>query len=176
MPRAQPLAAAPSGRGAAVGASPQGLEAFLTYRLHLLNKLTDRRTDARFVQELGLGLSGARCVAAVGHFGALSVNALAQRAHLDKSQASRAADSLVQRGWLVKTTPAHDQRGVELSLTPSGRALYRRVIRIAGERNEELFGCLSAQERATFSRLLARLIDAARTQADTAAAHWSPPP
>lgn len=139
-----------------------GLESFLTYRLHLLNKLTDRVTDARYRDELGISLGMARCIAALGSFGSLSVNALAMRANLDKSQASRVAQDLVLRRYVLKVVSPQDQRGVELDLSRTGRALFKRIERIATERNRDVFACLTAPERRIFDLHLTRLLHHAR--------------
>jgi DNA-binding MarR family transcriptional regulator len=141
----------------------QGLETFLTYRLHLLNKLTDKVTDARY-EALGITLSTARCIAALGSFGSLSVNSLAARANLDKSQASRVADLLVQREYVLRTPSTIDQRGVELTLTRTGAALFKQILRIATKRNNEVFECLSEPEREAFGLMLTRLLEHAREQ------------
>jgi len=70
------------------------LDRTLTYRLHLLHKLTDQESQRAYVAEAGLSMSDGRCLTAVGTFAPLSVNDLAQKANLNKGQASRAADSL----------------------------------------------------------------------------------
>ena len=78
------------------GAGPAGdeLARKLTYRMHLLHKLTDQESQRRYPLETGLSLSDGRCLSAIGAFEPLSVNALAQMANLNKAQASRAAQSL----------------------------------------------------------------------------------
>lgn len=143
---------------------PEGLESFLTYRLHLLNKLTDRITSEHYEQALGITLGMARCIAALGHFGSLSVNALAARANLDKSQASRVAEILVQREYVRKAASPLDQRGVELTLSSAGATLFDRIIEIATARNREVFECLTDAERAAFGDMLTRLLTHAREQ------------
>src|SRR5687768_8406836 len=79
------------------------LERTLTYRLHLLHKLTDIESQRAYVADARLSMSDARCLTAVGTFAPLSVNDLAQKANLNKGQASRAAQSLVDQGLVVKT-------------------------------------------------------------------------
>jgi DNA-binding MarR family transcriptional regulator len=138
------------------------LPEFFTYRLHSLKKLTDKATESVYLETLGVTLSDARCVSAVGHFGATSVGDLAVLANLDKSQASRAADSLVKRGIFDKTTHPSDNRAVQLRLSRSGTALCKKILKIVELRNDEICGCLSPIERATLDRLLNRLIDQAK--------------
>ena len=141
--------------------SPPALDQFLTYRLHLVNKLTDRHSSDAYAEELGLAVGEARCLAALGgpeadH--ALSVNELAARANLNKAQASRAAQALVGRGLVSKTTSATDGRGVTLSLTASGQTLWRSVMGLIARRNHDIFSCLSVPEQQQLGDMLDRLI------------------
>ncbi|WP_019937639.1 MarR family winged helix-turn-helix transcriptional regulator [Bordetella sp. FB-8] len=133
------------------------LERFLTYRLHVVNKLSDRDTHRAYLEQLELPLGEARCLAAIGRFEPLSVKDLARAANLDKGQASRSAQCLVERGLVDKTTSHTDARGVWLTLTPPGSAMYERVIRLIQARNREIFGCLSAAEQDQLGSLLDRV-------------------
>lgn len=154
---------APSGTASPEApAGPAPLERTLSYRLHLVNKLTDRSSSSAYAQEFGLPVGQARCLAAIGRFAPLSVVDLAVRSNLDKGQASRAAQSLVDAGLVAKRSSEVDARGVVLSLTPRGRKLWTRVVELIAQRNEEIFGCLSGAERREFGRMLDRLIDHAR--------------
>jgi len=138
------------------------LERTLTYRLHLVNKLTDKASSDGYAGELGLPAGQARCLAAIGNFAPLSVVELAARSNLDKAQASRAAQALVERGLVAKRASGTDARGVVLKLTPRGRKLWARVMDLIGRRNAQIFGCLSAAERKELGRMLDRLIAHAR--------------
>lgn len=134
------------------------LQDFLTYRLHRLNKLTDRHSSDAYAGLLGLGVGEARCLAAIGQFAPLSVNDLAARANLDKGQASRAAQMLVERSLVQKVASDTDARGVVLTPTASGKRLWRRVMKLIAQRNEDIFGCLSAHERRQLETFFDRLI------------------
>jgi len=141
-------------------ASKAGLEQFLTYRLHVLNKLSERGSSERFQTKLGITLPEARLIGAVGAFGPFSVMELARHANLDKSQASRAADALMRRGLMRRDASEDDGRVVLVSLTPEGRALYRKVMPVARKLNTECFGSLTESERETLNRILDKLIAA----------------
>ncbi len=125
------------------------LDRFLTYRLHLVNKLTDKFSSDAYADEFGLPVGEARCLAAIGNFAPLSVVELAARANLNKGQASRAAQALAERGLVLAPTAA-------------GRALWNRVMALIARRNDEIFGCLSAAERRQLGGMLDRLITHAR--------------
>lgn len=149
-------------RPAATPALP--LDRTLTYRLHQLHKWSDRVSADTYATECGLALGEARCLAAIGAFAPLSVVDLAQYANLDKGQASRAAQVLVDRGWVAKASSEADGRGVLLSLTPSGRPLHRRVMALIERRNQEIFGALSADEQTLLGELFDRLLAAQTPQ------------
>jgi DNA-binding MarR family transcriptional regulator len=141
-------------------ASKAGLEQFLTYRLHVLNKLSERGASERYQAKLGITLPEARLIAAVGAFGPFSVMELARHANLDKSQASRAAEALMRRGLMRRDASEEDGRLVLVSLTPDGRALYRKVMPVARKWNLDLFASLDDKERKTLRRALDKIIDA----------------
>ncbi len=143
-------------------ASPAALDRTLSYRLHLLHKLTDMDSQHAYLREAGLSLSDGRCLATIGTFEPLSVKDLAQRANLDKGQASRAAQALVDQGLVCKQHDKADARGVVLTLTDAGRAAFERTMALVRRRNQQIFGCLSEAEQQTLSTLFDRLIDHSR--------------
>ena len=73
----------------APAASPP-LDRTLSYRLHLLHKLTDQDSVQACPLQADLSMSGGRCLDRIGSFEPLSVNDPARWAKLDKRQASRA--------------------------------------------------------------------------------------
>ena len=146
-------------------ASAGRLDRTFTHRLHTLSKLTDRVSQTAYLAGTGLPLGEGRCLSAVGAFAPLSVGDLAARANLNKGQASRAAQSLVDQGLVVKTASAADARGVELTLTRKGRAVWQRVMAVIDRRNEEIFGCLAPAEQQQLSDMLDRLVAHARRSA-----------
>ena len=142
------------------------LDRTVTHRLHTLHKLTDRVSQAAYVTDAGMPLSEGRCLAAVGAFTPLSVNDLARRANLNKGQASRAAQTLVDQGLVRKEASATDGRGVVLTLTAKGDRAWRRVMTVIERRNDQILACLDAAERRQLDRLLDRLVAHAWAAAD----------
>ncbi len=138
------------------------LDRTLTYRLHLLHKLSDIESQRAYLSDAGLSMSDGRCLTAIGSFAPLSVNDLAQKANLNKGQASRAAQSLVDQGLVHKEASATDGRGVVLTLTAKGNAVWRRAMKVVEQRNHEIFGVLSDAEREQLSGFFDRLIDQAQ--------------
>ena len=142
------------------------LDRTFTHRLHTLGKLTDKVTQVGYEKETGIPAHEARCLAAVGNFSPLSVNDLAKGANLDKAQASRAAQSLVEKGLILKTSSTTDARGVVLTLTPEGRKLWLRTMRFVNRRNTEIMSCLSEEELRVLDIALDKLVSHARLFAE----------
>jgi DNA-binding MarR family transcriptional regulator len=134
------------------------LDRSFTYRLHLLHKVSDHESHQSYLEKLGLSLSEARSLAAIGAFEPMSIMSLADKGNLNKGQASRAAQILVDKGWVSKREHPTDGRGIELCLTPEGRKLWKKAMALIEKRNQQIFGCLNAKEQDTLSDLLDRLI------------------
>ncbi len=145
--------------------TPFQLDRSVTHRLHTLSKLTDRVTQQAYLADAGIALGEGRCLSAVASFGPLSVNDLAGLANLNKGQASRAAQALVERGLVSKTAAPTDGRGVLLALTEAGAQQWARLEPVIARRNAEITACLSADERQLLDTLLDRLLAQARLQA-----------
>ena len=138
------------------------LDRTLTYRLHQLHKLTDADSQSAYPEHTGLSMSDGRCLTTIGTFEPLSVKELAKKANLNKGQASRAAQALVDQGLVIKADHPGDGRGVVLTLTALGRPIFERAMAMVAQRNDQIFGCLTPQEQATLSTLFDRLIAHAR--------------
>lgn len=134
------------------------LDRTFTHRLHTLSKVTDRVSQIAYQDDAGILFSEGRCLAAIGAFRPLSVNDLANRANLNKAQASRAAQSLVEQGLVLKDASAIDRRGVILTLTKKGDLVWQRVMTVIERRNDEIVSCLSNAERNQLDHLLDRLV------------------
>ena len=138
------------------------LDRTLTYRLHQLHKLTDADSQSAYPEHTGLSMSDGRCLTTIGTFEPLSVKELAEKANLNKGQASRAAQALVDQSLVLKADHPGDGRGVVLTLTSAGRKVFKRSMDMVAQRNEQIFGCLSDKEQAALSAMFDRLIAHAR--------------
>lgn len=139
------------------------LDRTFTYRLHVLHKLTDMKTQHAYAQELSMSLSDGRCLSVIGTFGPLSVNDLAFKSNLNKGQASRAAQALVEQKLVDKEVSGGDARGVVLSLSAKGRKVFERIMAVVHLRNEEILNVLTATEREQLNSIFDRLVESANT-------------
>lgn len=153
--RSKDLSASPSPHSAS------GLEHSLVYRLYRLYKLTDLSSQRHYPESTGLSLSDGRCLAIIAAFGPVTVNELAQRLVLNKGQASRSAQWLVDQGLVRKAVPPEDGRAVSLELTAAGRRVWKKVQAAIDTRGQDIFGGLSESEAKQLGRLFNRLIERA---------------
>lgn len=143
--------------------SAPGIRALLSYRLHVVANLLSRGAELRYRREFGVSLWEWRTIALLGGVAEpQSLGALARAAGIDKSQMSRVVSGLAARRLVLRSIDAEDARGVRLTLTRAGRALYQGLIRAAAERNDAFLDCLGARERAAFDAALEKLAARAR--------------
>ena len=141
---------------------PFSLDRSFTHRLHTLSKITDRQTQQAYQEAAGLPRGEGRCLAAIGSFSPLSLNEVAHMANVNKGQASRAVQSLVDQGLVDKQVNAADARGVELTLTEKGQASWQHLMQVIALRNEDIVACLDDVQRAQLDALLDVLVQHAR--------------
>lgn len=134
------------------------LDRTFTHRIHTLMKLADRITQIGYEQESGIPAHEARCLAAVGNFAPLSIKDLARCANLDKAQASRAAQALVEKSLILKASSPTDGRGVVLNLTAEGERVWLKTMRLVTRRNQEITACLNTQEKQQLDSILDKLV------------------
>ena len=139
------------------------IKELLSYRLHQVANLLSRGAEMRYRREFGVSLWEWRTVALLGGAGEpQSLNQLARAAGMDKGQMSRVVSGLTKKKIIFRETDAADGRGISLSLTRSGRSLYKRLIGAAAERNSAFLGCLTAQERKCLEQAMTKLAHEAR--------------
>jgi DNA-binding MarR family transcriptional regulator len=100
------------------------------YELALSLKAAQRELE-RLVNEAmrGMGLTAAQAdaVIVIGQAGPLSLRELGDLLIAEAGHPSRLVDRLVDAGLVARRAAGHDRRRVELSLTPRGRRLEKRI-------------------------------------------------
>jgi DNA-binding MarR family transcriptional regulator len=141
------------------------------FRLHRLGRQMVRAIAAK-PQPSGLSFSERGTLMTIGNYSPLTLREVAEHAEVDKGQASRLVSSLVAHGLVRKTAHERDGRGIQLALTPKGRELHATLRKDARDLNEQVLVALTAAERVTLERLLAKL--ESRAEQLAAAAGGSP--
>jgi len=107
--------------------------------------------------EHGLSSSQSDALLVLTRAGPMTVTALGERLHLEKSTASRLAKGLLGLGLVRKRSPASDDRKVILQLTEKGMRLSRTVLNRYSEEHVELLESLSPESRERLPILIGEL-------------------
>ncbi|MBM3519003.1 MAG: MarR family transcriptional regulator [Alphaproteobacteria bacterium] len=143
------------------GRNARDIENLLSYRLLVVANLLSRSQLMRFGPMSAISLAEWRTLALVTSFGPLSVKSLARYANLDLGQTSRLVSRMCDIG-LIEKQRGDDARSVILSVTASGRALHRRLWRVAMRCNNGFLNSLSSSSRRGLLEALDTLTAAAK--------------
>jgi DNA-binding MarR family transcriptional regulator len=92
--------------------------------------------------------------------GPMSQRALGRRLRIDKSPMVGLLDDLERLGLAERRRSDSDRRVQAIHLTDKGRAVLERVLEIADEENDRMFGMLDEAEREQLHDLLLRVAEA----------------
>jgi DNA-binding MarR family transcriptional regulator len=90
--------------------------------------------------------------------GRLGSAALAEAAMLDSVRTSRTITALCEKGWLQRQRDTQDARNIYVEASPAGLELYRRIMPIIVELNEQVAQDLSAEERRVLDAALDKIM------------------
>ena len=145
----------------------RNIKELFSYRLNRLAFLSSAIAEKINKGSHGLDKQDWRFVALLAAFEPMSLKSLAKEANIDKSRASKSVASLIQRGLVVRRADERDGRGIQLSLSEAGRALYEVVFPLAISRNEQLLDALAPAEQAMFDQALDKLLFRAKLVFDS---------
>jgi DNA-binding MarR family transcriptional regulator len=100
-----------------------------------------------------------RVLATLQEFGSGSQVDVGRHAGLDRSDVVATVDELVERGFVDRAADPIDRRRNIISITPAGRAHFRRLDKILAAVQEELLSPLSPKQREQLIRLLTRVLE-----------------
>lgn len=131
---------------------------------HIVRSL---RISSRNAEQL-VGLSGAQLfvLQCLSRHSPCSVNELAAHTATDQSSVSVVVSRLVARGHVTRAPSKIDRRRVELSLTPSGRALSSKAPEAAQDRLLAALAQLGKSDLRALSRLLGKLVELAQVPSE----------
>jgi DNA-binding MarR family transcriptional regulator len=129
---------------------------------YLLARLGVRMGDlfVRVVRKEGLTLPMYRVLAALAEQERpLRLGELAALTSADMSTLSRLVADMHREGILTRERPEHDQRSLQVALTPKGAALAERFMPVAAYYEEVAAGSLTAKEAEMLKATLLQLYD-----------------
>ena len=137
------------------------LAEFLPYQLSVASNAVSTRIAEQYRKRFGLKTTEWRIMAVLGDSGPHTQRELCRLTLMDKVPVNRACRVLEDRGLAVRRPNTRDGRSHLLELTTEGRAVHARIMPLAEAIEAELFGVLTADERADFGSMLARVRDGA---------------
>ncbi len=155
--------AAAVGDAATAGEEPEPgnptleLEDFLPYRLSVLSNTISGAIAEAYSERFGLSIPEWRVLAVLGQSPDISAKQVTERTAMDKVRVSRAVALLVKKGRIERRTHPEDRRYSILRHSAAGRAIYERIVPLARAYERKLLGILTAGERKSLDRLLAKL-------------------
>ena len=108
-------------------AAPLRLEGFLPYQLNVVASVVSQALSRIYAERYGIGVPEWRILVTLGQYGTMTGKAVGTHSHMHKTKVSRAVATLEKRKLLVRRANREDLREAFLSLTPAGRAIYRRA-------------------------------------------------
>ena len=131
---------------------------FAPFRLNRLAAEVSHALSMEYQERYGLDIPGWRVLATLGfRKDPCSAQFIAQCTRTHKSTISRAVTALMAEQIVERVENENDRREFRLRLTRKGRALYEELFPRLLQREQEILGCLSAQERRDFAVLLGKL-------------------
>ena len=139
------------------------LDRFIPYRLSVLSNTVSMSIAHTYEREFGLSIPEWRVMAVLARYPDLSAIEVAERTAMDKVAVSRAVRSLLARRRLTRAYDQGDKRRSILRLSAAGQSVYRQVAPLALAYEQKLLDALSASDRRSLDRLIARLMERARS-------------
>ena len=110
------------------------------------------------LEPLGLSLAKFKALHTLVTAGeALPLRTLAEECACVRSNITQLVDRLEAEKLVVRANDPSDRRSVRAALTPAGRECHAEAVHILEEAGREVFAILDEEERATLTRVLARL-------------------
>lgn len=139
------------------------LDRFIPYRLSVLTNTVSMVIANAYEREFGLSIPQWRVMAVLARYPDLSAVEVAERTAMDKVAVSRAIQGLLDDKRVLRAFDKGDRRRSILRLSAAGQAVYTRVAPMALRYEAELLSALSPTDQRTLDRLLARLMDRAKS-------------
>jgi DNA-binding MarR family transcriptional regulator len=139
----------------------------ITFRVTVLSQLVSRVVNGHVGQALGLSSRQWRLLITLNRLDRPSTSGeIAQFAHLDYSQVSRAGYELLQKGLVSYAADPSDRRKSYLEMTKEGKKVLDEGLAGTMRRQERLSSVMTGEEYEIFIKVMRKLTDEARRMID----------
>lgn len=129
----------------------------MPYRLSILSNRISGIIADTYRDKFALSITEWRIMAVLGEYPGASADEVSIKIQIEKSIVSRALQKLLARHLVEREVDETDRRRQNLSLTKTGLEIYKQVVPVSYEYEEQLLECFSIKERETFDKLIDRL-------------------
>jgi DNA-binding MarR family transcriptional regulator len=143
-------------------------ESSVADRVARLNVNLKRQLGVYAKQAFDLTIVETRLLLLVAMSGSTTVNHLANRSDIDRTQISRYMGSLVQRDMVQKSPGSRDRREAIITLTRKGKVIHDKILAELYQRNQALIAGLPEKTLASFFEVMEILIARARVAVEEA--------
>lgn len=133
------------------------LQRYFPYRLARLAEQVSLAVAEVYSERFALTRQEWRVLALLGARSEIATKEVGPLTTLDKMQVSRAMQGLEARGIVARKPDPDDRRELIVSLTSTGRALYRKIVPFALARETKLLSVLTAEEVEVLDRAMRKL-------------------
>ncbi|MEL6617939.1 MAG: MarR family transcriptional regulator [Pseudomonadota bacterium] len=133
------------------------LEQFLPYLLNQAAEASSLEFQQVYKDRYGMLRNEWRVLFHLGQFGRMTASEIGARARLHKTKISRAVAKLEARRFLIRKRDEDDRRVEHLHLTPTGRAAFEDLRRVAERYDSELTAGMTVSEIAQLRAQLEHL-------------------
>jgi len=139
------------------------LERYLPYRVATLSNRISGIIAQTYKDKFGLSVTEWRIMAVVGEYPGASADEVSVKIQIEKSIVSRYLHKLLSRHLVVREVDTGDRRRQNLTLTETGKDVYRQIVPVSYDYEERLLTCFNKQEREQLDGLIDRLYAHAET-------------
>jgi len=133
------------------------LSNFVTYRISRVHQKLNVQASKILHDSVGLTLTQWRVLAFIGGAGEATASELVRYTAMDKGLVSRNAKMLIESGLVASSHHRNDSRIHLLRLTAAGQGVFETALPRMRIRQAKLTESVSAQDMATFRRVLETL-------------------
>ena len=134
------------------------LEEFLPYKLSYLTNLISDDLSKLHTDQYGIANTEWRVMAVLGISSGVSAGHVAEKTAMDKVAVSRAINNMIKNGLIERRFSKEDKRRSELMLSEEGENVYRNIVPLVLQYEDDIMGTLSENERRELTNILAKLI------------------
>lgn len=149
-----------------IGDAGSDIRHLFSYNLQRLASISSKIATQHTLNQFELTVQEWRALAVLHFLEEAPLVLLAQRAGIQKSQASRLTADLEKRGYIFRHAHPVDKRSTLLSLTDTGRELVARILDQSRDRNRQMLQHLSDEERVELMRLMGKVFSGSKTLLD----------